>query len=81
MKISYSLSRWMSLLAFVLCGFEANAETATLWVSGVSADGGWYDVNEHWRLRLAGKYKHAGIFHMNAHYYAAEVRLGAEYKF
>jgi hypothetical protein len=38
-------------------------------------------VNEHWRLRLAGKYKHAGIFHMNAHYYAAEVRLGAEYKF
>mgnify|MGYP006324877527 FL=1 len=43
--------------------------------------GGWYDVNEHWRLRLAGKYKHAGIFHMNAHYYAAEVRLGAEYKF
>ena len=46
MKISYSLSRWMSLLAFVLCGFEANAETATLWVSGVSADGGWYDVNK-----------------------------------
>lgn len=46
MKISYSLSRWMSLLAFVLCGFEANAETATLWISGVSADGGWYDVNK-----------------------------------
>lgn len=43
--------------------------------------GGWYDVNEHWRLRLAGKYKHAGMFHMNAHYYAAEVRLGAEYRF
>lgn len=46
MKISYSLSRWMSLLAFVLCGFEANAETATLWISGVSEDGGWYDVNK-----------------------------------
>ena len=43
--------------------------------------GGWYDVNEHWRLRLAGKYKHAGMFHMNAHYYAAEVRVGAEYRF
>ena len=46
MKISYSLSRWMSLLAFVLCGFEANAETATLWISGVSEGGGWYDVNK-----------------------------------
>ena len=43
--------------------------------------GGWYDVNDHWRLRLAGKYKNAGMFHMNAHYYAAEVNLGAEYRF
>ena len=43
--------------------------------------GGWYDVNKHWRLRLSGKYKHAGMFHMNAHYYASEVRLGVEYSF
>ena len=43
--------------------------------------GGWYDVNDHWRLRLAGKYKNAGMFHMNAHYYATEVNLGAEYRF
>ena len=43
--------------------------------------GGWYDVNEHWRVRLSGKYKNAGMFHMNAHYYAAEVRVGAEYRF
>lgn len=42
---------------------------------------GWYDVNEHWRIQLAGKYKNAGMFHMNAHYYASEVRLGAEYRF
>lgn len=42
---------------------------------------GWYDVNEHWRVQLAGKYKNAGMFHMNAHYYASEVRLGAEYRF
>ena len=42
---------------------------------------GWYDVNEHWRLHLAGKYKNAGMFHMNAHYYASEVKLGAEYRF
>ena len=43
--------------------------------------GGWYDINEHWRIRLSGKYKNAGMFHMNAHYYAAEVRVGAEYRF
>jgi hypothetical protein len=43
--------------------------------------GGWYDLNDQWRLRLSGKYKHAGTFHMNAHYYAAEVRVGAEYRF
>lgn len=42
---------------------------------------GWYDVNEHWRVHLAGKYKNAGMFHMNAHYYASEVRVGAEYRF
>ena len=42
---------------------------------------GWFDVNQHWRLHLAGKYKNAGTFHMNAHYYASEVALGAEYRF
>lgn len=42
--------------------------------------GGWYDIDEHWRIRLSGKYKNAGMFHMNAHYYAAEVRVGAEYR-
>ena len=42
---------------------------------------GWYDINDHWRLHLAGKYKNAGMFHMNAHYYAPEVRIGAEYRF
>lgn len=43
--------------------------------------GGWYDVDKHWRVRLSGKYKNAGMFHMNAHYYAAEVQVGAEYRF
>ena len=43
--------------------------------------GGWYDVNEHWRVRLSGKMKLAGMFHLNAHYYGAEVRVGAEYRF
>lgn len=43
--------------------------------------GGWYDIDSHWRLRLSGKYKNAGMFHMNAHYYAAEVRVGGEYRF
>ncbi len=43
--------------------------------------GGWYDIDQHWRVRLFGKYKNAGMFHMNAHYYASEVRVGAEYRF
>jgi opacity protein-like surface antigen len=43
--------------------------------------GGWYNVDDHWRLRLSGKYKNSGMFHMNAHYYAAELRVGAEYRF
>ena len=43
--------------------------------------GGWYDIDEHWRMSLNGKLKLAGMFHLNAHYYASEVRVGAEYKF
>jgi hypothetical protein len=38
-------------------------------------------VNEHWRVQLAGKYKNAGMFHMNAHYFASEVRVGGMYRF
>ena len=43
--------------------------------------GGWYDINSHWRVRLSGKMKLAGMFHLNAHYYGAELRAGAEYRF
>ena len=43
--------------------------------------GGWYDINNNWRVRLSGKYKLAGMFHLNAHYYGAEVRAGVEYRF
>ena len=43
--------------------------------------GGWYDINEHWRVRISGKMKLAGMFHLNAHYYGAELRAGAEYRF
>ena len=43
--------------------------------------GGWYDINPHWRVRLSGKMKLAGMFHLNAHYYGAELRAGAEYRF
>ena len=43
--------------------------------------GGWYDITDHWRVRVTGKMKLAGMFHLNAHYYASEVRVGAEYRF
>lgn len=43
--------------------------------------GGWYNINDHWRVRLSGKMKLAGMFHLNAHYYGTELRAGAEYRF
>ena len=43
--------------------------------------GGWYDINKHWRVSLSSKMKLSGMFHLNAHYYGAELRVGAEYKF
>ena len=43
--------------------------------------GGWYDIDDHWRVQLTGKLKLAGMFHLNAHYYASELRFGAEYRF
>ena len=43
--------------------------------------GSWYDITPHWRIRLSGKMKLAGMFHLNAHYYGAELRAGAEYRF
>ena len=43
--------------------------------------GGWYDVNDNWRVSINGKLKLAGMFHLNAHNFAAEIRAGVEYKF
>ena len=43
--------------------------------------GGWYDVNDNWRVSINGKLKLAGMFHLNAHYYASEVKVGAQYRF
>lgn len=43
--------------------------------------GGWYDIDNHWRIRLSAKCKLAGMFHLNAHYYGAELRAGLEYRF
>ena len=43
--------------------------------------GGWYDPTDHWRVRLSAECKPTGHFHLNATYYGAEVRVGAEYRF
>lgn len=43
--------------------------------------GGWYDINDRWRVSLRGKLKLAGMFHLTAHYYASEVRVGTQYRF
>ena len=43
--------------------------------------GGWYDPTDHWRVRMSAECKPTGMFHLNATYYGAEVRVGAEYRF
>ncbi len=43
--------------------------------------GSWYDPTDHWRVRLYAECKPTGMFHLNATYYGAEVRVGAEYRF
>lgn len=43
--------------------------------------GGWYDLTNHLRVSLQGKLKLAGMFHLNAHYYASEISAGVQYKF
>ena len=43
--------------------------------------GGLYNIDEHWRVNLSALCKPTGMFHLNAKYYAAEVRAGFAYKF
>ena len=37
---------FLSVLFVTLCAGLAQAETTTVWAKGVSAEGGWYDVNK-----------------------------------
>ena len=61
---------------------DNGVELTTIGNEGCGGCGnGWYDINEHWRIRLTGKMKLAGMFHLNAHYYGAELSAGAEYRF
>lgn len=43
--------------------------------------GGWYNIDEHWRINLNALCKPTGMFHLNATYYGAEVRTGFTYNF
>ena len=43
--------------------------------------GGWYSIDEHWQVNLSALCKPTGMFHLNAKYYAAEVRAGFAYNF
>ena len=43
--------------------------------------GGRYDIDDHWRVHLQAQCKPAGMFHLNAAFYAATVRAGFTYKF
>lgn len=43
--------------------------------------GAHYDFNEHWQLNLAAQCKLAGMFHLDATFYAAYLRAGFTYRF
>lgn len=43
--------------------------------------GGWYDVTDNWRVRLATECKPTGMFHLNAAFYGIDVRAGVQYRF
>lgn len=43
--------------------------------------GGLYNIDEHWRVNLSALCKPTGMFHLNAKYYASEVRAGFAYNF
>lgn len=42
---------------------------------------GRYNIDEHWQVNLAALCKPTGMFHLNAKYYAAEVKAGFAYNF
>lgn len=42
---------------------------------------GRYNIDEHWQVNLSALCKPTGMFHLNAKYYAAEVRAGFAYNF
>ncbi len=42
---------------------------------------GRYNIDEHWQVNLSALCKPTGMFHLNAKYYAAEVRAGFAYAF
>ena len=43
--------------------------------------GGYYDVNDHWRLNIGAQCKPTGMFHLDATFYGATARAGFTYKF
>lgn len=43
--------------------------------------GGLYNIDAHWQVNLSALCKPTGMFHLNAKYYAAEVRAGFAYNF
>lgn len=43
--------------------------------------GGWYNINQNWRVSLQGRLKLAGMFHLTAQYYGAELKAGVQYTF
>ena len=43
--------------------------------------GGWYRIDEHWRVQMHTLCKPSGMFHLCASFYGIELQFGTEYRF
>lgn len=43
--------------------------------------GGWYRIDEHWRVMMHALCKPSGMFHLCASFYGIELQFGTEYRF
>ncbi len=70
-------SRWNIAMAI---GNIDNWQMERMW-QPIFMLGGRFDADRHWRVYLSSECKPTGMFHLNAAFYAADLRAGVEYRF
>ena len=66
-------------LSFMISNID-DYQMERMWQPAFSI-GAWYDVTDHWRVCLAAQCKPSGMFHLNATFYSAYLRVGFNYRF